>query len=195
MMSTSRGKKLRVLYCQPGTDIFAGIERVVDAVCTELATNYNDIFEIDVLLVSEHKNYPTEPRKYNIVRRLVSSRIGLITTFRNTVRAKNYDLVVVPQIEPTVIFWFSCLGLQQRIAMHLHGNPRREGGHLKAKILFFLLRYCVLHRIASVFGTSPRQLKAFSDDFDCRRPIVWGAEPGPEIRPLPAPARSLYVDL
>ena len=176
-MPTTADRKYKVLYCQPGTRSFAGIERVIDEICTELAKNYSDMFDVDVLLVSEHKNYPPEPREYNIIRKPVSSRLGLMKAFRNTVRAKRYDLVVMPQIEPTVIFWFSCLGLKKRIAMHLHGNPRRESGHFKAKVLFFLLRHFVLHRIASVFGTSPRQLKAFTDDFDCRRPTVWVPNP------------------
>ena len=189
-MAVATDRKIKVLYCQPGTTVFAGIERVNDEICTELAETYGDAFDVDVLLVSEHRNHPPLPRAYTIVRRAGSSRLALMRAFRSVVREKRYDLVVIPQIEPTVIFWFSCLGLRQPIAMHLHGNPRRESGHLKAKILFFLLRHLVLRRVAAVFGTSPRQLRAFTDDFNCRRPTVWVpnpvrkfAAPGPDDKP------------
>jgi len=183
-MAPATDRKIKVLYCQPGTTVFAGIERVNDAICTELAETYGDTFDVDVLLVSEHRNHPPLPRTYTIVRRPGSTRLGLIRAFRSVVREKHYDLVVVPQIEPAVIFWFSRLGLKQPIAMHLHGNPRRESGHLKAKILFFLLRHLVLRRVAVVFGTSPRQLRAFTEDFNCRRPTVWVPNP---VRTFEAP--------
>ncbi|MCJ2093691.1 glycosyltransferase [Methylobacterium sp. J-072] len=182
-MPAATGRKIRVLYCQPGTSVFAGIERVNDEICTELAKTYGDAFDVDVLLVSEHRNYPSTPRAYNIVRRAVSSRLGLMRAFRSVVRDKRYDLVVVPQIDPTVIFWFARLGLKRPIAMHLHGNPRRENGHLKAKILFFLLRHLVLRQVTVVFGTSPRQLRAFTEDFDCRRPTVWVPNPVRKFEP------------
>ncbi|MCJ2055997.1 glycosyltransferase [Methylobacterium sp. J-048] len=189
-MSVATGRKIKVLYCQPGTTFFAGIERVNDEICTELAKTYGDAFDVDVLFVSEHRNYPATLRAYNIVRRSVSSRISLMRAFRSVARDKPYDLIVVPQIDPTVIFWFARLGLKRPIALHLHGNPRRESGHLKAKILFFLLRHLVLERVAVVFGTSPRQLGAFTEDFDCRRPTVWVPNPvrkfdppGPDEKP------------
>jgi len=189
-MPVAPGRKIKVLYCQPGTTVFAGIERVNDEICTELAKTYGDAFDVDVLFVSEHRNYPATPRAYNIVRRSVSSRLGLMRAFRSVVRDKPYDLVVVPQIDPTVIFWFARLGLKRPIALHLHGNPRRESGHLKAKILFFLLRHLVLRQVAVVFGTSPRQLGAFTEDFDCHRPTVWVPNPvrkfdppGPDEKP------------
>lgn len=176
-MPPNKKKKLRVLYLQPGTTIFAGVERVVDAICTELSINHGDEFAIDVLRVSQHHCYPAEPRRYTSIMRPVNSRLGLMRTFRRVVQENTYDLVVVPQIDPAVIFWFSRLGIRQRIAMHLHGNPRREVGHLKAKILFFLLRHFVLRRITAVFGTSPQQLKSFEQNFKCDRPMFWVPNP------------------
>lgn len=199
-MSDETDRKLKILYCQPGTKSFAGIERVVDTICTELAKKHRDKFEVDVLLVSEHRNYPAAPQEYNIVRRHVVSRLGLIKAFRSVVRTKFYDLVVVPQIEPTVIFWFSCLGLNQRIAMHLHGNPRRESGHFKAKVLFFIMKNFVLLRISAIFGTSPLQLKAFNEDFGCRRPMVWVPNPVRTFDPpgpdeIPPPGLVTFVNV
>ena len=176
-MAPSETKKLNVLYLQPGTTIFAGVERVVDTICTELAAHHGGDFNVDVLRVSQHHCYPPEPRRYNSLMRPAQTRLRLMRVFRQVIKDKRYDLVVVPQIDPTVIFWFARLGLKQPIAMHLHGNPSREDGHLKAKILFFLLRHVVLRRIASVFGTSPRQLETFKRLFNCDRPLFWVPNP------------------
>jgi hypothetical protein len=56
-MAVATDRKIKVLYCQPGTTVFAGIERVNDEICTELAETYGDAFDVDVLLVSEHRNH------------------------------------------------------------------------------------------------------------------------------------------
>ena len=169
--------RLKVLYIQPGTSSFAGIERVVDSVCSLLADKYSQDFEIDVLYTSIHKNRPLDARGYNIIDRVTKSRLGLIRAFRGVVRAKSYALVVVPQIEPTVICMAACIGLDRRFAIHLHGNPQRERSHAKAKILFFLMRIYFLKRVSYVFGTSPRQLDAFKRMFRSQVPQVWVPNP------------------
>ncbi|WCS24348.1 glycosyltransferase [Methylobacterium sp. NMS14P] len=170
-------EKIRILYIQPNTPVFAGIERVVDTVCTELAARYSSEFDVDVLRLSQHANHPPEPRLYRSVFRPVTSRLNLLRTFRNVIRDKPYDLVIVPQIEPTAMFWIARLGIRQRIAMHLHGNPRREGASLKSTAYFFLVKHVVLRHVSSVFGTSPRQLEAFKQDFNCSRPMYWVPNP------------------
>ena len=107
-MAPATDRKIKVLYCQPGTTVFAGIERVNDAICTELARTYGDTFDVDVLLVSEHRNHPPLPRTYSIVRRPGSTHLGLISGVpQRRSHEKRYDLVVVPQIESTVIFFGS----------------------------------------------------------------------------------------
>lgn len=176
--------RLKILYIQPGTKAFAGIERVVDDVCAMLADRYPEDFEVDVLYTSVHKNRPTEARKYRSIDRIAASRIALMRTFRSVIGAKEYSLVVVPQIEPTVMCMVACLGLNQRFAMHLHGNPKREAVHLRAKILFFLMRNYFLSRVSYVFGTSPRQLKTFKEMFDSKIPQIW----------VPNPVRSFNLD-
>lgn len=190
-MSSVKRRKTRILYLQPGTTAFAGVERVVDTICSELATRHGDAFTVDVLRVSNHAYYPPEPRPYNSLMRPVTSRWGLVRTFRRVVQEQRYDLVVVPQVEPTVIFWFARLGIKQNIAMHLHGNPSRESKHFKARVLFFLMRHLVLRRISSVFGTSPRQLRTFKQLFACERPMFWVPNP---VRAFDAPEREAKPD-
>jgi glycosyltransferase involved in cell wall biosynthesis len=85
--------------------------------------------------------------------------------------------VVVPQVESTVLYWLSCLGLGRRFVLYLHGNPKREMSHLKAKILFFVMRLVVLHRLAAVFGVSPKQVQSFRAMFPSRAPHFWAPNP------------------
>ncbi|WP_112410776.1 glycosyltransferase [Rhizobium sp. BK312] len=155
----------RILYIQPGTSSFAGIERVVDTICSALSDKYPADFDIDVLYTSEHKNRPHGTQSYNIIDRIVHNRRELMSVLRDVIGAKDYDLVVVPQIEPTVICMIACIGIRRNFAMHLHGNPRLEPSHLKAKILFFLMRIYFIKRLTYVFGTSPRQLESFKAMF------------------------------
>lgn len=110
-------------------------------------------------------------------RGVAKSRLSLMRNFRDVISRKNYDLIVVPQVEPTVICMVSCIGLRKKFVVHLHGNPRLERSHLKAKLLFLLMRTYFLSRVASVFGTSPRQLDAFKSMFDSRRPHRWVPNP------------------
>ena len=170
-------RRLKILYIQPGTSAFAGIERVVDAVCTMLADRFSEDFEVDVLYTSVHKNRPTEARGYNVIDRVAKGRLDVMRIFRSVIKAKDYSLVVVPQIEPTVICMAACIGLNRRFAVHLHGNPKRERSHFKAKILFFLMRVYFLSRVSYVFGTSPRQLDSFKEMFNSKTPQIWVPNP------------------
>lgn len=129
----------KILYIQPGTHSFAGIERVVDTICSNITERYGDDFEVDVLYTTSHKNRPAT-RMYNVIDRRPRSRLELMQTFRDVIRSKDYSLVVVPQIEPAVIAMASCIGLRRNFAVHLHGNPHRERSHMKARVLFFLMK-------------------------------------------------------
>ncbi|WP_025662519.1 glycosyltransferase [Rhizobium sp. IBUN] len=170
-------RRIKILYIQPGTSAFAGIERVVDAVCTMLADRFSDDFEVDVLYTSVHKNRPMEARGYNVIDRVARGRLDLMRIFRSVIKSKDYRLVVVPQIEPTVICMAACIGLNRRFAVHLHGNPKRERSHFKAKVLFLLMRAYFLSRVSYVFGTSPRQLDSFKEMFNSKVPQVWVPNP------------------
>lgn len=175
-IALSSQKRRKILYVQPGTQTFAGIERVVDTICSQLMEKYSDAFDVDVLYVSAHENRP-ETAKYTAIDRRPQGRLQLMKTFREVIAAKDYDLVIVPQIEPAVIAMVSCLGLRRNFVVHLHGNPKRECSHIKAKILFFLMKTYFLRRMRYVFGTSPRQLSSFSAMFDSKVPHWWVPNP------------------
>ncbi|PVE20650.1 alpha-mannosyltransferase [Microvirga sp. KLBC 81] len=168
---------LKVLYILPPTKIYAGIERVVDEVCSELAERYHTDLAIDVLYTSDFKNFEIGNRKYRKIKKLTGGRLNLMLTVRRVVSEAKYDLVVVPQVEATVIFWLACLGLRRSFALYLHGNPRLEMSHLKAKLLFFIMGRFILHRLSYVFGTSPKQLESFKAMFPSNVPHHWVPNP------------------
>ena len=167
----------KILYIQPGTSSFAGIERVVDTICAALSDKYAADFDIDVLYTSQHKNRPNEKQGYNTIDRIAHNRRELMLVLRSVFKGKDYDLIVVPQIEPTVICMIACIGIRRNFAMHLHGNPRLEPSHLKAKILFFLMRIYFIKRLSYVFGTSPKQLEAFKAMFKSKVRQYWLPNP------------------
>jgi glycosyltransferase involved in cell wall biosynthesis len=171
------GRKLRVLYMQPNVNSFAGIERVVDDLCTQLAQTYQDTFEIDVFYPSRYHNRVVGDRLYGKIEIETSGRLGFMRVVRQVVAAKDYDVVVVPQVEPTVICWIACLGLGRTFVAHLHGNPRLERSHWKANVLFFLMDKWVLARLPALFGTSPKQLAAFKTMFRSDIPTFWVPNP------------------
>lgn len=169
--------RANILYVLPHTKGFAGIERVVDDVCSMLASKYGHRFDITVLATSTHGGHHFEDRPYRLIKAHANNRWQLLRNVRRVVSSSHYDLVVVPQVEPTVAYWLACVGIPTQFAMHLHGNPARERSHWKAKVLFALLDKLVLHRLTCIFGTSPQQLSAFESMFPSAVPRRWVPNP------------------
>lgn len=183
--------RVSVLYVLPPTGKFAGIERVVDEIADTIALKYGSQFDVTVLHLSDYGDYAIGPRAYTYLRGSTRGRLHLLGVLRRMIGHGNYDLVVVPQIEATTIVWMACLGLRTRLVVHLHGNPRHENTHPKARILFRLFRLLVLDRLAYVFGTSPKQLAAFQRDFPSQVGSWWTPNP---VRDFPALERSPRVE-
>jgi glycosyltransferase involved in cell wall biosynthesis len=177
----------KILYIVPPTRTFAGIERVIDEICSELAHVYKETFDVDVLHLSNYRNHVIGERNYNKIQRLTDSRRDLISNIRNTVKEKNYDLVVVPQIEAAVVSWFCCLGLRRKIVLYLHGNYKLENTHTKARILFYVMRKFIIHQLSGVFGTSPKQLDSFKGSFPSNIPHYWTPNP---VRKFEEPTKN-----
>lgn len=168
---------LSVLYVVPPTKTYAGIERVVDEICTELAEARQPDVQVDVLYTSHFSDHPIENTKYGKIQTDTGSLTGSIGAVRRAAKAKRYDLIVVPQVEATVMFWLACLGTGRKFVLYLHGNPNLEMQSFKSRLLFFLMEKIVLHRLSGVFGTSPKQLESFRKVFPSRIPHHWVPNP------------------
>jgi len=173
----SGNRRLQILYILPPTPTFAGIERVIDEICAELARTRGEGLMIDVLYTSQYAGHDPKTRPYTSIQTSPSSRRELMSAVRRTVRAKPYDLVVVPQIEATVVFWLACLGLGRKFILYIHGNPALEGRHAKARFLFMIMRWFLVSRLAAVFAISPKQMAYFKKAFPSRTPHFWVPNP------------------
>jgi len=166
-----------VAYILAPTGKFAGVERVVDEIADALGMAYADQISVDVLLCSDFPGMPTDNRQYTRIVTQGSNRIALMAAVRRAISRKKYDLVIVPQVEPTTMFWFSCLGLGRKFALYLHGNPKFENTHWKANVMFFLMRAVVLRQLSAVFSISPRQLDYFRQSYPSIVPHYWVPNP------------------
>lgn len=180
-------RKTRILYIVPPTRSFAGIERVTDSICSALAVQYERELDVSVLYTSAFEQIVGKQRPYNAILSFSSGRLDLLRRIRRAVAEGRFDLVVVPQVEATALFWFCCLGITRHFILYLHGNPRLERRSLKASLLFQLMRLLVLPRLTRVFGTSPRQLEAFMADYPSAVEHVWVPNP---VRSFDGPARA-----
>lgn len=171
------GGKTKVLYIVPPTRSFAGIERVTDSICSALATEYAEDVAVSVLYTSPFEQIVGQPRPYNVIMSFASGRFDLLRRVRRVIAKGGFDLVVVPQVEATAVFWLCSFGLRRRFILYLHGNPRLERRSPMAKFLFEVMRFLVLPRLTRVFGTSPRQLEAFKADFPSEVEHVWVPNP------------------
>lgn len=181
------GRKTRVLYIVPPTRSFAGIERVTDSICSALASEYQEDLEVSVLYTSRFEQIVDQPRPYGAILSFSSGRLDLLRRVRRTIADGKFDLVVVPQVEATALFWLCSLGIRRRFILHLHGNPRLERRSFKASLLFEAMRLVVLPRLTRVFGTSPRQLEAFLSDYPSKVEHVWVPNP---VRSFDMPAQA-----
>lgn len=185
-------RKTRVLYIVPPTRSFAGIERVTDSICSALATEYQSDLDVSVLYTSPFEQIVGQPRPYHVILSFSDGRLDLLRRVRKTIAGGRFDLVVVPQVEATAVFWLACLGIRRRFILYLHGNPRLERRSFKASALFEVMRLLVLPRLVRVFGTSPRQLDAFRSDYPSKVEHVWVANPVRSFdAPVPVPAPAI----
>lgn len=184
---------LKILYIVPPTKTYAGIERVIDEICDVLASTYRDQLSIDVLYTSRFPDHPIENRAYNIIQTETKSRRSLLTTIRRVVSGKKYHLVVVPQVEATVVSWVASLGLGRKFVTYLHGNPNLEMRSGRARFLFGLMKTIVLHRLAGVFGIAPKQIASFKANFPSKTPHYWVPNPVRKFEAVESPQRDSAV--
>lgn len=178
-------RNLRVLYVQPKTSCYAGIERVVDEVAAALAEILPHRFDVSVLYLSRFEGYELGERPYTPIFTAPTGVLSTLATLRRVIGRGQYDVVVFPQIEPTVMGWIATLGLKSRLICHLHGNPRRENSHWKAKVMFRIMRLAALRDLACVYGTSPKQLDDFNQMFPSSVARRWVPNP---VRRFPTSA-------
>jgi len=170
-------RPLQVLYVLPPTHTYAGIERVVDEMAHQLALDHSCSVRPTVLFLRSYAEIDLSQRAYGAIVNETGGPLDLVRNIRAAARSQPFDLVIVPQVEATVVAWLACLGLNRNFAVYLHGNPRFEKSHWKARVLFGLMRGLIAPRLAAVFGVSPQQLQVYRASQPSSAPHIWLPNP------------------
>ena len=155
MPATSR---VRVAYFVPPSQHFAGIERVVHEIATGLAEAYADVLDVHVLFATDYDEDLLDDTSYTRHVLGVHRLRHLTTALRGTVARHDFDILVCPQVEASVIAWLATRGLRLPFFIpHLHGNPQVEEqqGTRRTRVAFQLFRHLVARRISGVLVVSP----------------------------------------
>jgi glycosyltransferase involved in cell wall biosynthesis len=141
----------------------AGIERVVHEIATGLA-ELDDDLDVHVVFATHYADDLLVETRYTKHVLRVERLRRLAGGLRACVAANDFDVLVVPQVEASVIAWLATRGLRLPVFVtHLHGNPRIEEaeGTRRTRAAFAVFRRVIARRIAAVLAVSP-SLGAFA---------------------------------
>lgn len=150
--------RIRVAYFVPPSPRFAGIEHVVHEIATGLVAEDDAALDVHVVFASHYAEDVLIDPPYTKHVLGVARLRRLARALRACVAANDFDILVVPQVEASVIAWLAVRGLRLPVFVtHLHGNPRVEerDGTFRTRLAFALFRHVIARRIAGVLTVSP----------------------------------------
>ncbi|WP_158657471.1 glycosyltransferase [Blastococcus saxobsidens] len=145
-------------YFVPPSAHFAGIERVVHEIATGLVEAHGDVLDVHVLFSTGYDEPLLADTRYTRHVLHVERLRGMVRSLRRHVAALGVDVLVVPQVEASVIAWTATRGLRlPAFVTHLHGNPRIEeaDGTRRTRLAFAAFQHLVSRRIAGILAVSP----------------------------------------
>ncbi|MFM0155327.1 glycosyltransferase [Paraburkholderia sediminicola] len=150
-------KKIKIVYIVPPSRQFAGIERVVHELATQLAKDFSEYLDVHVVFCCKYKEVEYEKLLYQAhwvdAPRMRSVFFGLRQFF-----AKNeFDIIVPAQCEMSLFCFFAARSTRSnaRIVPHLHGNPRVEKlASFTNKLIFIAYSLFVARKVAALFTVS-----------------------------------------
>ncbi len=154
----AEGARLRVAYFVGPSQHFAGIERVVHEIASGVALNHADLFEVHVVYATPFDSPELDEVPYTTHVLGVGRLRELGRALRRCVAAEDFDVLICPQVEASVIAWVATRGLRLPVLVpHLHGNPRLEEaqGTLRTRAAFAFFRAVVARRVPMVLAVSP----------------------------------------
>ncbi|MGY1684736.1 glycosyltransferase [Geodermatophilus sp. SYSU D00867] len=185
---------MKVAYFVPPSRHFAGVERVVHEIATGLAERFADTFDVHVVFASRYDEDLLRETTYTKHVLGVQRLRRLAAAIRSCVAANDFDVLVCPQVEPTVLTWLATRGLRLPVFLtHLHGNPRIEEqrGSRATRLAFALFRRLVARRIAGVLVVSPSLERYTAESLTPGLPVTYVPNP---VRDFDAPERTESAD-
>ena len=150
--------RLKVAYFVPPSRHFAGIERVVHEIASGLARQHPQLLDVHVIFSSRYDEELLSQAPYTMHVLGVDRLRQLGGSLRRCVVAHDFDVLVTPQIEASVIAWTVTRGLRLPVLLpHLHGNPRLEEaeGTRRTRAAFAVFRWLVSRDVPAVLAVSP----------------------------------------
>ena len=178
-------RRVRVAYFVSPSAHFAGIERVVHEIATGLAEAHGDVLDVHVLYSTRYDEPLLADTRYTRHVLGVDRLRRLAATLRRCVAALDNDVLVVPQVEASVVAWLATRGLGLPVLVpHLHGNPRIEeaDGTRRTRLAFALFRHVVSRDVAGVLAVSPSLRDHAARTVARRAPVLFVRNP---VRDLP----------
>jgi glycosyltransferase involved in cell wall biosynthesis len=177
--------RVRVAYFVPPSQHFAGIERVVHELASGLMDVYGDVLDVHVLFATDYGEGLLEDASYTLHVLGVHRLRHLTSALRAAVVRHEFEMLICPQIEASVVAWAATRGLSMPFFLsHLHGNPEVEErqGTLRTRIAFQLFRHLISRRISGVLVVSPSLGRYTARVVTRHTPVYFAKNP---VRELP----------
>lgn len=178
------GRRLRLGYFVPPSKNFAGIERVTHAIADGLARSHADELEVHVIYSSRYPELDefgaTAAYRLHTLEKTRIRSSG--PALRRHVVEHELDVLVVPQVELTVMAWLMTRGTRLRaLVPHLHGNPDVElaEGTRRSRSAFGFFARVVAPRVPVVLAVSPSLRDRAARTLASRSTVVYVPNPVP----------------
>lgn len=172
--------RTRIAYFVPPSRHFAGIERVVHEIATGLAESHGDRLDVHVVSASDYDEPLLTDTRYTRHVLGVDRLRTMAGALRSCVKRNDFDVLVVPQVEASVLAWLATRGLRLPVLIpHLHGNPRLEenDGTRRTRVAFGLFRHVVSRRVAGVLAVAPSLRQYTADALVRHTPVHFAKNP------------------
>ncbi|WP_375422734.1 glycosyltransferase [uncultured Friedmanniella sp.] len=151
-------RRLKVAYFVPPSAHFAGIERVVHEIASGLAEQHPRLLDVHVVFSSSYDEEVLRAPGYTM-HVLGADRLRQLgASLRRCVADQDFDVLITPQVEASVVAWTVTRGLRLPVLLpHLHGNPRLEEaeGTRRTRAAFVAFRSLVSRDVPAVLAVSP----------------------------------------
>jgi glycosyltransferase involved in cell wall biosynthesis len=184
------GSPTKVAYFVPPSKHFAGIERVVHEIATGLSETYGDRLDVHVVFASRYDEALLAQVPYTTHVLDVDRLRNLAKALRACVAENGFDVLVVPQVEASVIAWLATRGLGLPVFVpHLHGNPRIEesDGTRRTRVAFGLFRHLVSRRVQGVLAVAPSLRRYAADGVASHTRVHFAKNPVRDLAAVPKP--------
>lgn len=172
----------RILYIVPPSPTFAGVERVIHDIANAIMSSKSSNFQVSVLYFVDYETLQHEPIRYELIHRPAGRLRHIPAVLRQLLREREFDLIIVPQVEAATFAWASIPPRLTRMAVYLHGNPWVERSRSwQSGALFIIFRLLAARRFHGVLAVAPSLARKFQAEHPSLKESRWVPNP---VRPF-----------